>query len=439
MTGGFRLLLILASFLVLAAALRAEDAASAASTQNAPPKVRVAPVEETLYGHKIVDNYRWLEDANSSETKEYVAQEMAYTRGVLDPLPGREKIHDRLLRLASVGTITTPQLGGKYYFYTRREGTQNQPVLLVREGVHGSDRPLVDVNRMAADGTVALDWWFPSEDGKYVAYGTSPSGSEESTLHIIETATGNLLPDVIERTRFSSLSWKKDNSGFYYTRHPRKGEVPAGEEVYHVKVFYHALGADSVRDPLIFGEGRNAQDIPTVQLSDDSDRWLLINVFEGWAKSELYLLDTESKAPPVELTQGETALYSGEILHGKLYIVTNEGAPHYRVMMADTANPTRENWTELIPENTAVLQNLGIIGGKLLGQYQKNASSLLRMFALDGKELGEIRFAGDRHSFRHRRQVGPKRGIFRLSSHSQYRRRYINSTLQSALRPCGTR
>jgi prolyl oligopeptidase len=263
-------------------------------------------------------------------------------------------------------------------------------VLLVREGVHEADRPLVDVNKMSADGTVALDWWFPSEDGKYVAYGTSPSGSEESTLHIIETATGNLLSDIIERTRFSSLSWKKDDSGFYYTRHPKKGEVPAGEEVYHVKVFYHALGSDSARDPLIFGEGRNAQDIPTVQLSDDSDRWLLINVFEGWAKSELYLLDTQSNAPPLELTQGKTALYSGEILHGKLYIVTNEGASHYRVMTADTASPRRENWTELIPENTAVLQNLGIVGGKLLGQYQKNASSLLRMFALDGKELGEI-------------------------------------------------
>jgi prolyl oligopeptidase len=98
-TGGFRLLLILASFLVLAAAVWAEDAASP-GTPNAPPKVKVAPVEETLYGHKIVDNYRWLEDANSAETKEYVAQEMAYSRGILDLLPGREKIHDRLLQLA---------------------------------------------------------------------------------------------------------------------------------------------------------------------------------------------------------------------------------------------------------------------------------------------------------------------------------------------------
>ena len=140
-----------------------------------------------------------------------------------------------------------------YYFYTRREGTQNQPVLLVREGMHGKDRALVDANQMSADGTVALDWWFPSDDGKYVAYGTSASGSENSTLYVIETATGKLLPDTIERTRIAQVAWKKDNSGFYYGRNPKKGEVPEGEEVYHLHIFYHQLGTDPAKDPLILG------------------------------------------------------------------------------------------------------------------------------------------------------------------------------------------
>ena len=154
-------------------------------------------VEDTLHGHKIADPYRWLEDANSPDSQEYVREEMAYTRSLLDPLPGRDRIHERLTQLLSIGTIGTPQIGGPYFFYTRREGTQNQPVLLVREGLHGKDRALVDANQMSADGTVALDWWFPSDDGKYVAYGTSASGSENSTLHVIETATGKLLPDTI--------------------------------------------------------------------------------------------------------------------------------------------------------------------------------------------------------------------------------------------------
>ncbi len=128
---------------------------------------------------------------NSADTQKWVAEEMAYTRGVLDPLPGRDAIHKRLTELLSIGSITQPEIGGKYYFYMRREGMQNQPVLYVREGVEGKDRVLVDANQLAADGTIALDWYHPSENGKYLAYGTSPSGSEMSTLHILETKTGN--------------------------------------------------------------------------------------------------------------------------------------------------------------------------------------------------------------------------------------------------------
>ena len=365
------------------------DATHGEATQAGPPKAKVEPVEDTVNGHKIVDPYRYMEDSNNADTQQYVQQELAYTRSMLDPLPGREKIHQRLSQLLTIGTIGAPQLGGKFYFYTRREGMQNQPVLYVREGVSGTDRTLVDTNQMSADGTVALDWWFPSEDGKYVAYGTSASGSEESTLHLIETASGKVLPDAIERTRFASVAWKKDNSGFYYTRHPKKGDVPAGEEVYHVKVFYHAVGSDPAKDPLLFGEGRKAEDIPSVSLSED-DRWLLITVFEGWSKSEMYLQDLKAGTPPVEITTGKEFLYSGDFLNGKLYITTNEDAPHYRVFVADATNPKRENWKELIPQTEAVLQGVSVFGGKLFAQYEHNATSQLKLFDAAGKKLDDI-------------------------------------------------
>ena len=376
--------------LFLVAALWAADSQPKAEIPSGPPKAKVEPVTDTLWGHKIIDDYRWLENGKSPATEEYVREETAYTRSILDPLPGRAKLHERLLELASVGTIGNPQVAGPYYFYMRREGTQNQPLLLVREGVHGKDRTLVDVNQLAADGTVALDWWYPSDDGKYVAYGISASGSEESTLHIVETATGKVLSDTIPRTRFSSLAWLKDNSGFYYTRHPKKGEVPPGDEQYHGKVYFHTLGADPEKDPLIFGEGRNAQDVPQVTLPDDNDRWLLITVFEGWTKSEMYLLDRQTNQSPVELTSGKNFLYSGEIFRGTLYITTNEDASRNRVFAVDAAHPGRENWKEIIPESDAVLQNVGVLGGKLFAVYEKNASSLLRLFDLEGKLLGDI-------------------------------------------------
>jgi prolyl oligopeptidase len=386
MLGGLRLLTLL--FCCSMAAMILVHA-SDVSVSSGPPKAKVAPVADTVQGHKVVDPYRYLENANDPDTRQYVEQELAYTRSLLDPLPGRDRINARLSQLIPIGTVGAPQMGGKYYFYTRREGNQNQPVLYVRESLHGSDRALVDVNKMSTDATVALDWWFPSEDGHYVAYGTSASGSEESTLHLVESATGNVLPETIERTRFASVAWKKDSSGFYYTRHPKKGDVPAGEEVYHVKVFYHAIGADPAKDPLIFGEGRNAQDIPSVSLSED-DRWLLITVFEGWTKTEMYLQDLSTKNPPVEITTGKDCLYGGDFFRDKLYITTNEDAPRFRVFVADAMNAKRENWKEIIPQSDAVLQGVGVTGGKLFGQYEHNATSELKLFSLDGAKLADI-------------------------------------------------
>src|SRR5438876_314694 len=391
MVGGLRLIWAFVLVMFAAAVLWGEDGSSTAtSALAAPPKAKVEVVEETIHGRKIADPYRWLEDSNSAGTQEYVSEQLAYTRSILDPLPGRERIHQRLRELLSIGTIGTPQIGGKYYFYIRREGSQNQPVLLVREGMHGKDRTLVDVNQLAADGTVALDWWFPSENGKYVAYGTSASGSEESTLRVVETANGKVLPDTLERTRFSSVAWKKDNSGFYYSRHPKKGDVPPGEEVYHVKIFYHKLGSDPAKDPLIFGEGRKMEDVPQVQLADDDDRWLLITVFEGWAKSEMYLQDLKAGTAPVEITSGKNFLYKGEVFKGKLYILTNEDAPRFHVFVVDAANPKRENWKEIIPQTDAVLESGAILDGKIFTQYEKDASSLLKLFALNGKPVSDI-------------------------------------------------
>ncbi len=395
MLGGPRLSLAIVLMIVCIFAMtfvtgsQANGSRAGDATPSTPPKAKVEPVEDTVQGHKIVDPYRYFENPNDPDTKLYVEEELNYTRSILDPLPGRDKINARLSQLLMIGTVGAPQLGGRYYFHTRREGNQNQPILYVREGLNGIDHSLVDANQMSADGTVALDWWYASEDGKYVAYGTSPGGSEVSTLHVIETASGKLLPDSIERTRAASLAWKHDNSGFFYTRYPKKGEVPAGQEVYYRHVFYHALGTDPAQDPLIFGEGRAPEWWPNVNLSDDG-RWLLIDEEHGWTKTQLFLQDLTTKNPPTEITAGKDFQYIGDFFEGKLYITTNEDAPHYRVFVVDTANPKRENWKEIIPQSDAVLQNASVTGGKLLAQYEHNATSELKLFSLDGKKLADI-------------------------------------------------
>ena len=389
MLGGLRLLWILVSLFLFTMMVFAVDSARAPEL----PKTAVEPVEDTWHGHKVVDKYRWLEDGTTPRTKAWVKDELAYTRSVLDPLPGRAGIEKRLTELLSVGSISAPQIAGPYFLYTKREGMQNQPVLYVREGLNTADRVLLDVNALSADGTIALDWWYPSEDGKYVAYGTSASGSEISTLHVVETATGKLLPDSIERTRASSVAWMPDSSGFFYTRLPKKGDVAEGQEMYNRHVFYHQLGADPAKDALIFGEGRDPEDWPNVSLSEDG-RWLLIIVAQGWTKVELFLKDVKSAAAPVRITTGKNFLYVGEAHKDVLYITTNEDAPRYRVFAVNPSKPQRENWREIIPQTDAVLQGVSVAGGKLLASYEKNASSLLKMFTLEGKPLGDIPLPG---------------------------------------------
>jgi prolyl oligopeptidase len=354
---------------------------------------------DDYHGQCIADAYRWLEDATAAETEQFVAEQNTYTRNVLAEIPGRDELRRRVEQLLTIGRVASPRLGGNRYFYERRDGRQNQAVVYVREGRQGQghqskERPLIDVNGLAPDGTIALDWWYPSEDGKYVAFGTSPNGSELSTLQVIEAATGKLLPEKIERTRAASVAWLPDSSGFYYTRYPQTGDVPAGEEMYNRRVFFHQLSAGGAQDPLVFpGDGAQLalQHWPNVSLSNDG-RWLLVDVSEGWTTTELYLKDLSTPESRFQrITTGGNFLYHGEVLDGQLYITSNEGAPSFRVFKAACAAPQRSNWKEIIPESDAVIEGRAvIIGRKLFVHSIRNASSQLSLFDLDGKPVAEV-------------------------------------------------
>ncbi|MDQ3930859.1 MAG: S9 family peptidase, partial [Chloroflexota bacterium] len=191
----------------------------------AAPPTRRQDVVENIHGQEIRDPYRWLEDESSAEVAEWTAAQNAYTREALGAVPGREWVRRRLEQLLSTGTVTAPVVRGERHFYTRREGTQDQPVLLLRRGASGPEQVLLDPNKASEAGTVALDWWYPSWDGRLLAYGYSEHGDEKSTLYLLDVDTGTLLPDAIPHTRYASVAWEPDNAGFYYTRYPAPGSV----------------------------------------------------------------------------------------------------------------------------------------------------------------------------------------------------------------------
>jgi prolyl oligopeptidase len=356
-----------------------------------PPPSRVETVTETVHGVRIDDPYRWLEQGDGEEVRGWVEAQNGYTRASLESRPGRGVVRDRISRLLAIGTLGTPVPRGGLLFYTKREGAgQNQPILYVRAGDSGADRVLVDPNRLSADGTAALDWWFPSEDGALLAYGVSTGGDEKSTLRVLKVATGEPLPDTIPHTRYCSVAWLPDNSGFYYTRYPAPGEVPAGQENYNRHVFLHRLGSDPKSDPRIFGAERKPEEMIEIGISPEG-RWLLITVHEGWNRTDLYALELAAAGrPPVPIAEGLDAIFAGEAIGDTLYLMSNLEAPRYRLFAVDLKEPQRARWRLLIPERDSVLNQAVYAGGRIVAHYLKDASSRVVVFDRDGREVREV-------------------------------------------------
>lgn len=354
------------------------------------PPTRIDNVAEELHGVKIVDPYRWLEDGDSAEVKAWVEQQNRFTQALLDRVPGRKQIRERLNQLLEIGSLGTPAPAGGNYFYTRREGNQNQPILYVRAGAQGPDRVLRDVNELDRDGAIALDWWYPSWDGRLLAYGISTNGSEQSTLHVRDVATGKDLPDTIERTRYSSVAWLPDATGFYYTRYPRAGSVPKDQENYNRHVFFHKLGSDPGQDARVFGAGRPPEDMMSVSISPDG-RWLAVTCFQGWAKSEIFVRDNQAADGQfTPLVEGIPAVFNVILRNDRFYVRTNHEAPRYRLYRVDPLQLERARWVEIVPQGSDVLESVIAVGANLVADYMRDASSRLRLLDRDGKLLEEI-------------------------------------------------
>ena len=369
-----------------------------AALLGAQPTTRTEDVVEKIHGVEVRDPYRWLENGDSAEVKSWTDAQNRRMRERLDAVPGRAWLEQRLWQWQETGSLGAPVVRGKgkaaRLFYTRREGKQNQPVLYVREGKSGKDRVLLDVNQLASDGTQALDWWYPSEDGALLAYGVSAGGDENSILRVREVATGRDRADTIPHTRACSLAWLPTGDGFYYTHYPTPGSVPAGEEHYHRHVFFHRLGTDPTGDAQVFGAGLGFSSWPNVDLSPDG-RWLAIEVSEGWSKSEIFLFDTRKHAAPIPVVTGIGAIFNlVEVLDDRLLVVSNEHAPHYQLWQVDPQKPEREHWKLVIPEGHDTLESVAVAGGKLVALYLKDACSRIRVFSSQGKPLREIALPG---------------------------------------------
>ena len=359
-------------------------------TRPAYPSSPRSAVVDTYHGVRVPDPYRWLEDAGSPETREWVAAQNALTRSVLDG-PVRDELVTRLTTLYDYPRTGVPFKRGRHYFFTHNTGLQDQPVLYVQDGLHGAPRVLIDPNVMRAEGPIALTAMAPDETGRLLAYARSESGSDRQDLFIRDVDTGRDLPDHLQWVKFVSVAWLRSGEGFYYTRFPAPGSVAAGDENYFNRVCYHRLGDAQDQDALIFDSPGQRETVFAVEVTDE-DRWVVITAYRGSSdKSEVYLLDREAAGSrPVPLFTGYSAAYAFvESAGGRLFFHTDQGAPLGRIIAVDPSNPTAAV-VEVVPERPDKLSSCIIVSGTLVVSYLHNASDQILLFDLSGHTAGTI-------------------------------------------------
>jgi prolyl oligopeptidase len=348
------------------------------------PAARKADVVQDYFGTRVADPYRWLEDADLPETAKWVEANNAITEGYLAG-PERESIRKRLTELYDYPRTSAPEKQGTRYFLKRNTGLQNQSVLFVREGLKGAERVLIDPNALSADGTVALTSYSATQDGALLGYSLSRSGSDRQEIYVRDVATGKDLADKILWAKFTNLSWTPDKSGFYYTRFPQPGTVPKEDENYFSKVYFHKLGDAQEKDALVFDSPERKELLWIASLSLDG-RYLVITGFEGSSsKAEVWVLDRSSAAAkPEKLFAGfaDAFTFVGAV-DGRLFFLTDKGAPLWRIGVVDFAKGSRE-LKPAVAEGKNRIEEAFVVNRQLVVHRLHNASSEVAVHGLDG-------------------------------------------------------
>ena len=373
--------LVLASLASLPAAALAGPALRAGAPP-APPPTRVAVVTDTIHGIPIEDPYRWLEDKDAPETREWVKAQMAFTQEQLGKVPGRDEVLQVLARHAKVDTRTVPIVRGRRLFFTARSADQQQPAIVMKESATAPDVVLVDPNPLSQDGNTSVSILNVSRDGRLMAYGLRKGGEDEVELRLYDVEkradTGEKLP----RARYQGVSIDKQNKGFWYGRWSKEG----------TRIFFHRVGSDPARDALVFGDGLGPESIPSARMSANG-RWLLITVSKGSASEDtkLYLKNLDANGPIVTVADTLHSNLSMDMAGDQLVIETNWGAPNRRVFLADPRKPQPAYWRVVVPESPdAVIEDVTPVGGRLYVTVLKEVTSRLRAYDMDGTGGAEV-------------------------------------------------
>ncbi|KAM3967549.1 LOW QUALITY PROTEIN: prolyl endopeptidase [Aphomia sociella] len=383
-----------------------KELCACASTSSAPrimtfdyPEARRdESVVDDYHGTKIKDPYRWLEDPDSNETKEFIEAQNKITRPYLDACPVKADINERLTELWNYQKYSCPFRRGDKYFFFMNTGLQNQNVLYIQDSLDGEPRVFLDPNMLSEDGTIALTSTRFTEDGSSLAYGLSASGSDWITIHLKDIATGEDYPEVLEKVKFASMSWTKDNKGLFYSRYPEQTGKTDGSETEvnrDQKLCYHRLNTPQAEDII-------AVEFPEEPLwrigaeVTDCGKYLIVSPVKDCRDNLLFFADLSEnpdisgKLPITQIVYKFEADYEYITNEGSVCIFrTNKNAPNYRLIKIDLKNPAEENWETLIQEHPSDVLDWAsaVDNNKLVIHYVRDVKSVLQLHSMDNGEL----------------------------------------------------
>jgi prolyl oligopeptidase len=357
-----------------------------------PDAPRVDQVDD-YFGTLVADPYRWLEDVDSPQTRQWIDAQNALTESVLETVPLRAAIRARLTEVWDYERRGVPERAGDLYAYFRNTGLQNQAVLYVTRDLAEPGRVLLDPNTLSPDGTVALSNTSFSVDGTRLAYSVSASGSDWQEWRVRDVASGADLPDIVRWSKFSGASWRQDGSGFYYSRY----DEPASESKYKDanyfhKVFFHRIGTPQSTDLLVY-ERSDRKDWNFAATSTEDGRYLVIDASRGSApENAIFVKDLSVDGPIVELIPDGDARYGYLGNDGTtFYFVTTKDAARSRIVALDLRE---RSLREIVPETGDRLDSASLFGDRIVASYLRDARAEVMVYSLTGAELSEVALPG---------------------------------------------
>lgn len=358
------------------------------------PETKKVDIVDTYFGEDVPDPYRWLEDDLSQETSNWVKEQNKVTFSYLENIPFRSKVKDRLSDLFDYKRVSAPFKEGKYIYFSKNDGLQNQSVYYRKAKEEEEGEVFLDPNTFSVDGTISLAGLSFSKDGSLMAYQISEGGSDWRKVIVIDSESKSILGDTLINIKFSGVSWK-GNEGFYYSSYdkPKEGSALSAKTQYH-KLFYHKLGTPQSKDQLIFG-GENQPNRYIFGSVSPDERYLLIGASTSTSGNKLYIKDLNNPKSDIVTIMDNYKSNTNFVSNDgeRLIMQTDLNAPKGRVIEVDFNNPTPDNWKDLIPETDDVL-TVSTGGGKIFTKYLEDAKTKVLQYDMNGKLEREIKLPG---------------------------------------------